>query len=262
MQAAVRPIPRVVVPVKRVVDYAVKVRVRSDGLGVDTANVKMSMNPFDEIAVSEAVRLKESKIVGEIVAVTVGGKKSLETLRTALAMGADRAVHVEVDETVELQPLAVSRVLQALLTKQLAPAPLVLLGKQAIDDDANQVAQLLAGRLGWAQGTFASKVEPAGDEAIKVTREVDAGLETLQLRLPAVVSCDLRLTAPRRSTLPAILAANKKPIERFTPQDLGVDIAPRLHTVQVREPPVRKGGTKVATVEELAERLRKEGFCQ
>ena len=244
---------KVLVSVKRVVDYNVKVRVKADGSGVDTANVKMSMNPFDEIAVEEAVRLKEKGIATEIVAVTCGVAACQETLRTALALGADRAILVETDA--ELQPLAVAKLLAAVAGKELPQ--LVILGKQAIDDDCNQTGQMLAALAGLAQGTFASKVEVA-DGFAKVTREIDGGLETLEMKLPAIVTADLRLNEPRYATLPNIMKAKKKPLETTNPATLGVDVAPRLTTLSVVEPPKRKGGGKVADVQELVAKLRNE----
>jgi electron transfer flavoprotein beta subunit len=244
---------KVLVPVKRVVDYNVKVRVKSDGSGVELANVKMSMNPFDEIAVEEAVRLKEAGIAGEVVVVSCGLPACQETLRTAMALGADRAIHVDSD--VELQPLAVATLLKALVDKE-APQ-LVILGKQAIDDDANQTGQMLAALLGWPQATFASKVSIADGKAT-VTREVDGGGETLELALPAVVTTDLRLNEPRYASLPNIMKAKKKPIDTLTPADLGVDASPRLTVVAVNEPPARKSGVKVASVAELVDKLRNE----
>lgn len=244
---------KVLVAVKRVVDYNVKVRVKADGSDVDIANVKMSMNPFDEIAVEEAVRLKEAGKASEIVVVSMGVKQCEETLRTALAMGADRAIHVETDA--ELQPLAVAKLLKAIATQE-APQLLVL-GKQAIDDDANQTGQMTAALLGWAQGTFASKVElGAGDVA--VTREIDGGLETVNLTLPAVVTTDLRLNEPRYVKLPNIMAAKKKPLAKTTPADLGVDVAPRLKTLKVAEPAKRTAGIKVANAAELVAKLKNE----
>jgi electron transfer flavoprotein beta subunit len=244
---------KVLVPVKRVVDYNVKVRVKPDGSGVDIANVKMSMNPFDEIAVEEAVRLKERGVATEVVAVSCGVTASQETLRTALALGADRAILVETD--VELQPLAVAKLLQALVGRE-APR-LVICGKQAIDDDANQTGQMLAGLLGWPQAMSASRVEIAGDKAI-VKREVDGGLETIEASLPLVVTADLRLNEPRYATLPNIMKAKKKPFEIVKPEALGVDVAPRLITLKVVEPPKRQGGGKVADVKELVAKLRNE----
>jgi electron transfer flavoprotein beta subunit len=244
---------KVLVPVKRVIDYNVKIRVKADGTGVETANVKMSMNPFDEIAVEEAVRLKEKGAATEVVAVSIGPAQAQETLRTALAMGADRAIHVQTD--VETQPLGVAKALKALVDKE-APQ-LVILGKQAIDDDANQTGQMLAALLGWAQGTFASKVEP-GPGTVSVTREVDGGLETVELKLPAVVTTDLRLNEPRYASLPNIMKAKKKPIEATSPGDLGVDMAPRLATLKVVEPARRKAGIKVGSVDELVDKLKND----
>jgi electron transfer flavoprotein beta subunit len=244
---------KVLVPVKRVVDYNVKVRVRADGSGVETANVKMSMNPFDEIAVEEAVRLKEAGTATEVVAVSIGPAGCQETLRTALAMGADRAILVQTDA--EVQPLAVAKVLKTLADKE-APQ-LVLLGKQAIDDDCNQTGQMLAALLGWPQGTFASKVVP-GEGVLTVTREVDGGLETIAITLPAVVTADLRLNEPRYASLPNIMKAKKKPLDTVTPADLGVDVAPRLTTLKVAEPPKRKAGIKVADVAALVDKLKNE----
>ena len=244
---------KILVPVKRVVDYNVKVRVKADGTGVETAGVKMSMNPFDEISVEEAVRLKEKGIATEIVAVSMGLAACQETIRTALAMGADRGVLVETE--VELQPLAVAKLLQALVAKE-APG-LVIMGKQAIDDDMSATGQMLAALLGWPQGTFASRVAIENGTAT-VTREVDGGLETVALALPAVVTTDLRLNEPRYASLPNIMKARKKPIETVKPADLGVDPAPRLAVVSVAEPPKRKAGVKVASVAELVAKLRTE----
>jgi electron transfer flavoprotein beta subunit len=244
---------KIIVPIKRVVDYNVKVRVRPDGTGVDTANVKMSMNPFDEIAVEEAVRLKEKGTATEIVAVSCGVATCQETLRTALALGADRAVLVQTDT--ELQPLAVAKLLRAIVEKE-SPG-LVILGKQAIDDDANQTGQMLAALLDWPQATFASKVDIADSKAT-VKREVDGGLETVEVALPAVVTTDLRLNEPRYATLPNIMKAKKKPLETLTPEALGVDVAPRLKTLRVTEPAKRKGGGRVADVKELVAKLRNE----
>ena len=244
---------KLLVPVKRVVDFNVKVRVKPDGSGVDTANVKMSMNPFDEIAVEEAVRLKEKGVATEIVAVSCGLAACQETLRTALALGADRAILVETD--VELQPLAVAKLLRALVDKE-SPR-LVILGKQAIDDDANQVGQMLGALLDWPQATFASKVTVNGDN-ITVEREIDGGLETIEMSLPAIVTTDLRLNEPRYATLPNIMKAKKKPLETVTPSALGVEVAPRLKTLKVVEPAKRKGGGKVADVKELVSKLRNE----
>jgi len=244
---------KILVSVKRVVDYNVKVRVKADGSGVETANVKMSMNPFDEIAVEEAVRLREAGIATEIVVVSCGVQACQETLRTALAIGADRAILVETG--VELQPLAVAKLLKAVAQKE-APQ-LVILGKQAIDDDANQTGQMLAALLGWPQATFASKVRLAEGKA-EVTREVDGGLETVSIRLPAVVTTDLRLNEPRYVTLPNIMKAKKKTLEVLKPDALGVDVAPRLTTVKVVEPSKRKAGAKVADAKALIEKLRND----
>jgi len=244
---------KVLVSVKRVVDYNVKVRVKSDRSGVDTANVKMSMNPFDEIAVEEAVRLKEKGVATEIIAVSCGLQSCQETLRTAMAIGADRAILVETD--VELQPLAVAKLLQALLVKE--GAQLVILGKQAIDDDANQTGQMLAALADLPQATFASKVEVADGKA-KVTREVDGGLETIEVTLPAIVTTDLRLNEPRYVTLPNIMKAKKKQMDKVTPADLGVDPAPRLKTLKVNEPSARQAGVRVADVGALVAKLRTE----
>jgi len=241
------------VPVKRVVDYNVKIRVKSDGSGVELANVKMSMNPFDEIAVEEALRLKEAGKATEVVAVSIGPIACQETLRTALAMGADRAILVETDA--DVQPLAVAKVLKALAAKE-SPG-LFLLGKQAIDDDANQTGQMLAALLDWPQATFASKVEVDGANA-RVTREIDGGLETVEIGIPAVVTTDLRLNTPRYATLPNIMKAKKKPLENVKPADLGVDVAPRLKTLKVAEPPKRKGGVMVKDVPDLLQKLRNE----
>ncbi|BAI74644.1 electron transfer flavoprotein beta subunit (plasmid) [Azospirillum sp. B510] len=244
---------KVFVSVKRVVDYNVKIRVKADGTGVETANVKMSMNPFDEIAVEEAVRLKESGKATEVIAVSVGPAQAQETLRTALAMGADRAILVQTDA--ETQPLAVAKILKALVEKE-GPG-LVILGKQAIDDDCNQTGQMLAALLGWGQGTFASKVAPA-DGSVTVTREIDGGLETVELKLPAVVTADLRLNEPRYASLPNIMKAKKKPLDAVTPDALGVDATPRLKTLKVVEPAKRKAGVKVPDVATLVEKLKTE----
>ena len=244
---------KVLDPVKRVVDYNVKVRVKSDGTGVDIANVKMSMNPFDEIAVEEAVRLKEKGVVTEVIVVSCGVAQCQETLRTAMAIGAVRAILVESDA--ELQPLAVAKLLKALVDKE--QPGLVILGKQAIDDDANQTGQMLAALANLPQATFASKVEVVGDK-VNVTREVDGGLETLALSLPAVISTDLRLNEPRYVTLPNIMKAKKKPMETLKSADLGVDVAPRLVTLNVSEPPQRGAGIKVANVAELVAKLKTE----
>jgi len=244
---------KVLVPVKRVVDYNVKVRVKSDGSGVDIANVKMSMNPFDEIAVEEATRLKEGGKVTEIVAVSCGVTQCQETLRTAMAIGADRGVLVETDA--ELQPLAVAKLLKAVVEKE--QPQLIILGKQAIDDDCNQTGQMVAALLGWPQATFASKVTIEGDKAV-VTREVDGGLETVSLTLPAVVTTDLRLNEPRYVTLPNIMKAKKKQLDTLKPADLGVDVTPRLKTLKVSEPPKRSAGIKVPDVATLVSKLKNE----
>ena len=242
---------KILVPVKRVVDYNVKVRVKSDGSGVDIANVKMSMNPFDEIAIEEAVRLREKGAAVEVIAVSCGVLQCQETLRTAMAIGADRAILVETAE--ELQPLAVAKLLKALVDKE--QPQLVILGKQAIDDDCNQTGQMLAALLGWPQATFASKVEVAGGQ-VTVTREVDGGSETLALTLPAVVTTDLRLNEPRYVTLPNIMKAKKKPLDNVKPADLGVDVTPRIKTLKVSEPAKRSAGIKVADVATLVDKLK------
>ena len=244
---------KVLVPVKRVVDYNVKVRVKADGTGVETANVKMSMNPFDEIALEEAVRMKEAGKATEIVAVSCGVQASQETLRTALAIGADRAILVQTDA--ELQPLAVAKLLCAVAKKE--NPTVVLMGKQAIDDDCNQTGQMFAALMGWSQGTFASKVNVEGDE-VSVTREIDGGLETVSLKLPVAITVDLRLNEPRYVTLPNIMKAKKKPLEVLAPDALGVDIAPRITTLKVEEPPKRKAGIKVPDAKTLVEKLRNE----
>src|SRR5512133_4087656 len=244
---------KVLVPVKRVVDYNVKVRVKADGSGVETANVKMSMNPFDEIAVEEAVRLKEAGMVKEILVVSCGTAASQETLRTALALGADRAILVESDA--ELQPLAVAKLLKAVAQKE--SPDFAILGKQAIDDDCNQTGQMLSALLGWSQATFASKVKIADGRA-EVTREVDGGLETISVKLPAVITADLRLNEPRYVTLPNIMKAKKKPLEIFKPEDLGVDVSPRIKTLKVNEPPKRSAGVKVPDVATLVAKLKTE----
>ncbi|MDT9599682.1 electron transfer flavoprotein subunit beta/FixA family protein [Sphingosinicella rhizophila] len=245
---------KLLVPVKRVIDYNVKPRIKSDGSGVDLANVKMSMNPFDEIAVEEAIRLREKGAATEIVAVSIGPAKAQETLRTALAMGADRAILVETDA--EVEPLAVAKIL-AKIAEEEQPG-MVILGKQAIDDDSNQTGQMLAALLGWAQGTFASKVEVDGEQ-VSVTREVDGGLETVKLKLPAIVTTDLRLNEPRYASLPNIMKAKSKPLAQKSPDDYGVDVAPRLTTTNVREPSKREAGIKVASVDELIDRLKTMG---
>ncbi|WP_334184233.1 electron transfer flavoprotein subunit beta/FixA family protein [Novosphingobium sp.] len=247
---------KILVPVKRVIDYNVKPRVKADGTGVDLANVKMSMNPFDEIAVEEAIRIKEAGKAEEIVAVSVGPAKAQDTLRTALAMGADRAILIETDT--EVEPLAVAKILKAIVAEE--NPGLVILGKQAIDDDSNQTGQMLAALLGRPQGTFASKVEIDGDH-VAVTREVDGGLETVKLALPAIVTTDLRLNEPRYASLPNIMKAKKKPLDVKTAADYGVDIAPRLKTLKVSEPPVRSAGVKVADVDALVAKLKELGVA-
>ncbi|TAG33401.1 MAG: electron transfer flavoprotein subunit beta/FixA family protein [Polaromonas sp.] len=244
---------KVLVPVKRVVDYNVKVRVKSDGTGVDIANVKMSMNPFDEIAIEEATRMREKGQATEVIAVSCGVLQCQETLRTAMAIGADRAILVETSE--ELQPLAVAKLLKALVEKE--QPQLVILGKQAIDDDCNQTGQMLAALLGWPQATFAFKIELA-DGKVNVTREVDGGLETLSLTLPAIVTTDLRLNEPRYVTLPNIMKAKKKQLDNYKPADLGVDVTPRIKTLSVNEPPKRSAGIKVASVAALVDKLKNE----
>ncbi len=247
---------KILVPVKRVIDYNVKPRVKTDGSGVDLSSVKMSMNPFDEIAVEEAIRLKEKGSASEIVAVSVGPAKAQETLRTALAMGADRAILVQTDD--EVEPLAVAKILKA-ITEEEQPG-LVILGKQAIDDDSNQTGQMLAALLGRPQGTFASAVTVAGD-AVTVTREVDGGLETVRLSLPAIVTTDLRLNEPRYASLPNIMKAKSKPLATKAPADYGVDTAPRLKTLKVTEPPVRQAGVKVADVDALVAKIKELGIA-
>jgi electron transfer flavoprotein beta subunit len=244
---------KILVPVKRVVDYNVKIRVKADGTGVDLANVKMSMNPFDEIAVEEAIRLKEAGKASEIVAVSIGPQQSSETIRTALAMGADRGILVKVDTSVE--PLAVAKILKGVVDAE--KPGLVILGKQAIDDDCNQTGQMLAALLGWSQGTFASKVVIEGDSVV-VTREVDGGLETVKLKSPAIITTDLRLNEPRYASLPNIMKAKKKPIDEKAAADYGVDISPRLDVLKTSEPASRKAGVKVATVAELVSKLKNE----
>jgi len=244
---------KIIVPVKRVVDYNVKVRVKSDGTGIETAGVKMSMNPFDEIAVEEAVRLKEKGVATEIVAVSMGVPQCAETIRTALAMGADRGILVESDA--DLQPLAVAKLLKAIVEQE--KPQIVILGKQAIDDDMSATGQMLAALLGWSQGTFASKLAVEG-ETLTVTREVDGGLETVALTLPAIVTTDLRLNEPRYASLPNIMKARKKPIANMKPADLGVDVTPRLTILKVSEPPKRKAGQKVKDVAELVSKLKTE----
>ena len=247
---------KIIVPVKRVIDYNVKPRVKMDGTGVDLANVKMSMNPFDEIAVEEAIRLKEKGVATEIVAVSIGPQKAQETLRTALAMGADRAILVQTDD--EVEPLTVAKILKAIADEE-TPG-LVILGKQAIDDDCNQTGQMLAALMGRPQGTFASKIEVSGD-SVAVTREVDGGLETVKLALPAIVTTDLRLNEPRYASLPNIMKAKSKPLATRAPVDYGVDTAPRLKTLKVSEPPVRSAGIKVADVDALVAKLKELGVA-
>ena len=244
---------KVLVAVKRVIDYNVKIRVKADQSGVETANVKMSMNPFDEIGVEEAVRLKEAGIATEIIALSVGPQQSQETIRTALAMGADRGILVQTDD--EVQPLSVAKIFKAIVEKE--EPGLVILGKQAIDDDSNQTGQMLSALLGWAQGTFASKIAVDGDK-LNVTREVDGGLESIVLKLPAIVTTDLRLNEPRYASLPNIMKAKKKPIDATTPDELGVDITPRLKTLKVVEPPKREAGVMVESVAELVDKLKNE----
>ncbi len=248
------PDMKILVPVKRVVDFNVKVRVKADGSGVDTASVKMSMNPFDEIAVEEAIRLKEAGKADQVIAVSVGPAQAMETIRTALAMGADRGILVRTDEAVE--PLGVARVLKALAEKE-GPG-LVILGKQAIDGDNNQTGQMLAALLGWAQGTFASRVE-IGDGEVTVTREVDGGLQTVRLKTPAIVTTDLRLNEPRYASLPNIMKAKKKPVDETTPEALGADISPRLRVVKTSEPAQRQAGIKLGSVPELVGKLKEAG---
>jgi len=244
---------KLLIPVKRVIDYNVKVRVKSDGTGVETSNVKMSMNPFDEISVEEGVRMKEAGTAEEVVAVSLGVAQCQETIRTALAMGADRGIHVASDD--ELEPLAVAKMLKALVDKE--SPDLVILGKQAIDDDANQTGQMLAALLGWPQATFVSELE-LNDGNVKAVREIDGGLETIEVNLPAIVTVDLRLNEPRYASLPNIMKAKKKPIDELTPDDLGVDITPRTETLKVEEPASREAGVMVETVAELVDKLKNE----
>lgn len=244
---------KILVPVKRVVDYNVKIRVKADGSGVELANVKMSMNPFDEIAVEEAIRLKEAGKASEIVVVSIGPQQAAETIRTGLAMGADRGILVKTD--IATEPLGVAKVLKKIVEQE-APG-LIIMGKQAIDDDANQTGQMLAALLGWSQGTFASKVV-IGDGTVDVTREIDGGLQTVTLKLPAVVTTDLRLNEPRYASLPNIMKAKKKPIDETTPEALGVDVTPRLKVLKTTEPPARKAGVKVGSVAELVQKLKDE----
>ena len=244
---------KILVPVKRVVDYNVKIKVKNDNSGVDLENVKMAMNPFDEIAVEEAVRLKEKKLCDEIIAISIGSLKSEETIRTALAMGADKGILVETSE--DVQPLEVAKILNEIIKKN--NPDLVLMGKQAIDDDSNQTGQMLAALLGWPQGTFASKLE-INKQEINVTREIDGGLETLSIKMPAVVTTDLRLNEPRYASLPNIMKAKQKPIERIKSNDLGVDIKQRIKILEITEPPKKKAGIKVKSVEELVSRLHND----
>jgi len=249
---------KVLVPVKRAVDYNVKIQVKSDQSGVELNNVKMSMNPFDEIAIEEAVKLKESGTVTEIVAVSIGPDKAQETIRTAMAVGADRGILVQTDAPTDIggvEPLAVAKTLKAIIDKE--SPDFVIMGKQSIDDDSNQTGQMLAAMLGWGQGTFASKLVIADGKA-EVTREIDGGLETLSLPLPAIITTDLRLNEPRYASLPNIMKAKKKPLETLTPEELGVDFTPRLSVVSVKEPEERKGGGKVADIDELIDKLRNE----
>jgi electron transfer flavoprotein beta subunit len=250
---------KVLVAVKRVVDYNVKIRVKSDGSGVELANVKMSMNPFDEIAVEEAVRLKEKGVVTEIVAVSIGPVKSQETIRTALSMGADRGILVETPEGATIEPLAVAKLLKGVVDAE--QPKVIILGKQAIDDDSNQTGQMLAALLNWPQATFASKIAIEGEGA-SVTREVDGGLETIKIKLPAIVTTDLRLNEPRYPSLPNIMKAKKKPLDAKKPEDYGVDIAPRLKVLKTVEPPGRKAGIKVANAGELVAKLKEAGVLQ
>ena len=244
---------KILVPVKRVVDYNVKIRVKSDGSGVELANVKMSMNPFDEISVEEALRLREAGTAAEIIVVSIGPQQSQETIRTALAMGADRGILVKTDDAVE--PLAVAKILKGIVDEE--QPGLVIVGKQAIDDDSNQTGQMLAALLGWAQGTFASKLD-VGSDSVKVTREVDGGLQTVELKMPAVITTDLRLNEPRYASLPNIMKAKKKPMDEKSPADYGVDTAPRISVVETVEPAARKAGVIVANVEELVDKLKNE----
>ena len=244
---------KILVPIKRVVDYNVKIKVKSDNSGVDLDNVKMSMNPFDEIAVEEAVRLKEKKICNEITAISIGSAKSEETLRTALAVGADNGILVETEE--DIQPLEVAKILKEVIKKN--SPDLVLMGKQAIDDDSNQTGQMLSALLGWPQGTFASKLEINGKK-INVTREIDGGLETLSMELPAIVTTDLRLNEPRYASLPNIMKAKQKPIEKISPSDLNIEIKQRLKTLKVTEPPKKESGIKIDSVQELISKLHNE----
>ena len=249
---------KVLVPVKRVIDYNVKPRVKADGSGVDLANVKMSMNPFDEIAVEEAIRLKETGTAEEVIAVSIGPAKAQETLRTALAMGADRAILVQVEDDIDVEPLAVAKILKAIADEE--QPGIVMLGKQSISDDSNQTGQMLAALMGRPQGTFANTVEVEGDSVV-VKREIDGGLETVKLSLPAIVTTDLRLNEPRYASLPNIMKAKQKPLDTKSPADFGVDIAPRLKTTNVSEPPVRQAGIKVADVDELVAKIKALGIA-
>ena len=249
---------KVLVPVKRAVDYNVKIRVKSDNSGIELNNVKMSMNPFDEIAIEEATKLKEAGKISEIIAVSIGPTKAQETLRTAMAIGADRGILIETDAPTDIggvEPLAVAKALKAIVDKE--KPDMVIMGKQSIDDDSNQTGQMLSALLGWSQGTFASEVE-LGEGSVKVTREIDGGLETIDIKLPAIITTDLRLNEPRYASLPNIMKAKKKELEVLKPEDIGVDFTPRLSVVSVNEPPVRKGGGKVANVDELIEKLKNE----
>lgn len=246
---------KILVPVKRVVDYNVKIRVKPDGSGVELANVKMSMNPFDEIAVEEALRLREAGTATEVIAVSIGPAKAQETIRTALAMGADRGILVQTDDGALVEPLAVAKILKGIVEAE--TPDLVILGKQAIDDDSNQTGQMLSALLGWSQATFASKIV-VGDGSAEVTREVDGGLETLKVTLPAIVTTDLRLNEPRYASLPNIMKAKKKPLDTKTPDDFGVDIAPRLNVISTTEPPTRSAGVRVESVSELVDKLKNE----
>jgi electron transfer flavoprotein beta subunit len=245
---------KILVPVKRVVDYNVKIRVKPDGSGVELANVKMSMNPFDEIAVEEALRLREAGTATEVVAVSIGPAKAQETIRTALAMGADRGILVQTDDNAIVEPLAVAKILKGVVEAE--EPGLVILGKQAIDDDCNQTGQMLSALLGWSQATFASKIVIGGDGSAEITREVDGGLETLKVTMPAIVTTDLRLNEPRYASLPNIMKAKKKPLDTKTPADFGVDIAPRLKVLSTTEPPTRSAGVKVESVAELVDKLK------
>ena len=244
---------KILVPVKRVIDYNVKVRVKPDNSGVELANVKMAMNPFDEIAVEQALRIKEASHAEEVIAISIGPQESQDTIRTALAMGADRGILVKTEHDIE--PLAVAKILKSIVEKE--SPELVILGKQAIDDDCNQTGQMLAALLNWPQATFASKIE-VKDKSLEVTREIDEGLETIEVNVPAIVTCDLRLNEPRYASLPNIMKAKKKPIEQITASDLGVDTKPRIEQIKVEEPPKRKAGIKVASVEELVQKLKNE----